>query len=77
MRFEEVDRAPFSPGGPYREALNRWYGEGLPWGTSITEYFDFDESERIPIDFGPIHRFVTRILQEDDRSIVTGFRSTR
>jgi len=75
MHFKEVDRVPFSPGGPYRETLNRWYGEGLPWGMSVEDHFNFDKFEQIPIDFGPIPRFITETLEEDERyRIVTGWR---
>ena len=75
MHFEEVDRVPFSPGGPYIETLNRWYGEGLPWGMSVNDYFNYDKFEGVPIDFGPIPRFITRTLEEDEHyRIVTGWR---
>jgi len=63
LTFSKVDRIPFMPGWPLAEALNRWYGEGLPSGTVVDDYFGFDPWIQFggnladTIDFGPIPRF--------------------
>jgi len=68
MHFKEADRLPFCEFlGYWGETLNRWYGEGLPTGMWITDYFGFDKREGIPIDFGPIPRFIPKTLSEDER----------
>lgn len=67
MHFRSAERVPlcefqgFDP-----STIIRWHGEGLPLGMSVSEYFGFDEFERVPIDLGPIPRFVYRLLKEDD-----------
>ncbi len=44
MRFKEADRLPFCEFlGYWIETRNRWYGEGLPWGSELEDYFDFDD----------------------------------
>jgi len=57
LTFKKVDRIPFMPGWPMVEALNRWYGEGLPTNTTLEDYFGFESRVGIGIDFGPIPRF--------------------
>jgi len=43
MRFEESDRPPLCEFlGYWAETIQRWYREGLPIGTDIEEYFEFD-----------------------------------
>jgi len=68
MHYQKCDRPPFYEFlGYWGETCNRWYGEGLPIGMNIYDYFNFDKRENIPIDFGPIPRFVPRTLEEDER----------
>jgi len=68
MHHKEVDRPPLYEWlGFWPDTINRWHREGLPVGTSVKDYFGFEEWEPIPIDFGPIPRFVARTLQEDER----------
>ena len=68
MHFEKPDRFPLYEWlGYWRDTLNRWYGEGLPHGMSVEDYFGFDKTEWVPIDFGPIPRFVQKTLEEDGR----------
>lgn len=68
MGFERPDRLPLYEWlGFWKDTLDRWYGEGLPPGMSVEDYFGFDKTESLPIDFGPIPRFVPRTLEEDDR----------
>jgi uroporphyrinogen decarboxylase len=72
MHFEEVDRPPFYEWLHFwQEAVNRWRGEGLPADANHYEYFGFDKREGVGIDYGPIPRYVTKILREDDRTRVT------
>lgn len=69
MHFEGADRLPFCEFlGYWGETVNRWYGEGLPRGMSVQDYFGFDNvRERVPVDFGPIPSFIPRVLSEDER----------
>lgn len=72
MNYQSVDRKPFYEWlGFWAETVNRWYGEGLPIGMSIWDYFDFDERENVPIDLGPIPRFIPRVVEEDSRYKIT------
>jgi uroporphyrinogen-III decarboxylase len=44
MHFRQADRLPFCEFlGYWTETRNRWYGEGLPWGAELEDYFDFDD----------------------------------
>jgi uroporphyrinogen decarboxylase len=70
MHFRKPDRLPFIPEGlvgHWRETINRWYGEGLPIGMTLEDYFHFDSVESVPIDQGPIPRFVSRVIKENSR----------
>jgi len=68
MRYGSVDRAPFYEWlGYWGETLDRWRAEGLPPGVSVYDYFDFDKREAVPLDLGPIPRFVRRTIEETDR----------
>lgn len=68
MHYRDVDRAPFYEWlGYWGETLDRWRAEGLPPGVSVHDYFDFDKREAVPIDLGPIPRFVRKTLEETDR----------
>jgi len=71
MEFEKPDRFPLYEWlGYWRDTLGRWHGEGLPPGMSVHDYFSFDRIDVFSLDFGPIPRFVPRILGEDDRYVV-------
>jgi hypothetical protein len=68
MHFKKPDRLPFVPdgwAGYWTETINRWYGEGLPIGMTLQDYFGFDRRELISIDFGMIPRFVPKVLEEN------------
>ncbi len=68
MNYGSTDRKPFYEWlGFWNETVNRWYGEGLPIGMNVWDYFDFDEREHVPIDLGPIPRFIPKVLEEDNR----------
>jgi len=70
MRFEKVDRPPFTELAFWSETLKRWYREGLPATVDINDFFGFDEQFGqwgIKIDFWPIPRFVTRTIKETDK----------
>lgn len=68
MHYENPDRLPFYQFiGFWSETINRWYGEGLPTGMSVQDYFGFDKREMIPLDYGPIPQFVPKTLHEDER----------
>ncbi|MEM4461914.1 MAG: uroporphyrinogen decarboxylase family protein [Candidatus Bathyarchaeia archaeon] len=68
MRFKDVDRPPYYEFlGFWVETVNRWRGEGLPAGVDVYDYFGFDKRESFPMDYGPIPRFIPRVLEENDR----------
>ncbi|MEM2905825.1 MAG: uroporphyrinogen decarboxylase family protein [Candidatus Bathyarchaeia archaeon] len=73
LHYREVDRPPFTQWQSiWPETVDRWRAEGLPPGVNPYEYFDFDKTQRrtdevIPLDLGPIPRFITRTLYEDAR----------
>ncbi len=68
MHYRDADRAPFYEWlGYWSETINRWRAEGLPIGVSVNDYFNFDKKEAIPIDLGPIPRFIRRTLEENER----------
>ena len=49
LRFEFVDRPPFCEFlGYWPETVQRWYGEGLPIGMGVEDYFGFDEGLTSP-----------------------------
>jgi len=82
LRFEDCDRPPFMEyEGPWYETLLRWYTEGLPtpkltrgWefhyepiqSDSVGDYFGFERRIQVPVDFGPIPRFVSRLVGETE-----------
>lgn len=79
MCFEKPDRFPFYEWlGFWRETINRWYSEGLPWSIETKasdlglgiDYFGHDPRTRIVIDVSPIPYFVTKTLHENSRYIV-------
>jgi len=50
MNYERPDRLPFYQFIAFwPETIHRWYGEGLPPGMSVTDYFSFDKRENIPL----------------------------
>ena len=68
MHYQSVDRGPFYEWlGCLVETINKWHGEGLPYGISVRDYFDFDKKEQVSIDLGPIPRFIPKIISEDVR----------
>jgi len=68
MHYEKPDRLPFYQFiGFWPETINRWYGEGLPSGMSVWDYFGFDKIEGIPLDYGPIPQYIPKTLYEDNR----------
>ena len=68
MNYKKPDRLPFYQFiGFWPETINRWYGEGLPPGMSVSDYFGFDKREQIPLDYGPIPQFVPKTLHENER----------
>jgi len=67
MSFRRPDRFPLYEWlGYWKDTLDRWYGEGLPAGMTVEDYFDFDRIDSLPIDFGPIPRFVPKTLEGDN-----------
>ncbi|RLE76638.1 MAG: hypothetical protein DRJ56_03850, partial [Thermoprotei archaeon] len=68
MHYRSVDRLPYYEWlGYWSETIDRWRSEGLPPGVDVYDYFDFDKRERVPIDLGPIPRFVRKTVEETDR----------
>lgn len=71
MNYLDVDRPPFYEWlGYWRQTVNRWYGEGLPPGVSVEDYFGFDRIEGVPVDYDPIPSFIPKLIREDYRYIV-------
>jgi len=74
MHYKKPDRVPLTQiFGSYwfwPETIHRWYGEGLPPGMSVQDYFGFDRFEFISLDSGPIPAFVPKIIHEDERYII-------
>ncbi len=80
LLFKEVDKVPFSPGGPRESTLKRWRKEGLP---EEVDWFDFI-CEKIGIkiekpkkpqvslnfDFGPIPPFEEKIIEKKDGHLI-------
>jgi uroporphyrinogen decarboxylase len=72
MNYEKPDRLPFYQFiGFWGETINRWYGEGLPIGMTVDDYFGFDKIESASMDFGPIPGSITKTISEDDRYKIT------
>jgi uroporphyrinogen decarboxylase len=72
MNYEKPDRLPFYQFiGFWGETINRWYGEGLPIGMTVDDYFGFDKIESASMDFGPIPSSITKTISEDDRYKIT------
>jgi len=75
MHYEKPDRLPFYEwNGYWPETIHRWYGEGLPIGMSVWDYFGFDEGWKMftqdvweTLDYGPIPQFVPQKLYENSR----------
>jgi len=68
MNYEKPDRLPFYQFiGYWNETINRWYGEGLPPGMNVWDYFGFDKREQFPLDYGPIPQYVPKTLYENER----------
>jgi uroporphyrinogen decarboxylase len=71
MRYRDVDRPPFYEWlGYWRQTVDRWYGEGLPPGVNVEDFFGFDRREGVPVDYDPIPSFIPKLIEEDDRYIV-------
>jgi len=69
MNHKEVDQPPlYEFLGFWSDTIGRWHREGLPIGETVKDYFGLEEWQLVPVDFGPIPRFVTRTLEEDERS---------
>lgn len=71
FEFERGDRLPFTEFlGYWGETLRQWNKQGMPeraFRIGTDEFFEFDKKEALPLDFGPIPRFVTRTRSEDSR----------
>ncbi len=74
--FKDVDRVPIWEFlGYWPDTIRKWYSEGLPYYVGgpmpLYEYLDLDPCPfwnfLIPLDFGPIPRFVSKTLEEDER----------
>lgn len=71
FEFNRADRLPFTEFlGFWGETLRQWTREGMPeraFRAGIDDFFGFDKKETVPLDLGPIPRFVTRTISEDER----------
>ncbi|MCM8804287.1 MAG: hypothetical protein NC833_03420 [Candidatus Omnitrophica bacterium] len=80
LLFKEVDKVPFSPGGPRESTLKRWEKEGLP---KESNWFDFicekigikiEKPEKphinLNFDFGPIPPFEEKIIEKRDTHLI-------
>jgi len=71
FEFERADRLPFTEFlGYWGETLREWSKQGLPeraFRAGLDDFFGFDKREFLPLDFGPVPRFVSRTISEDER----------
>lgn len=71
FEFGRADRLPFTEFlGYWGETLRTWTKQGLPeraFRAGLDDFFGFDKREWLPLDLGPIPRFVSRTLSEDER----------
>jgi len=71
FEFKRADRLPFVEFlGFWAETLRQWTKEGMPeraFRAGLDDFFGFDKKETLPLDLGPIPRFVTRTISEDGR----------
>jgi hypothetical protein len=73
MEYKPVDRVPNYEVGVWSQTRERWQQEGLnihdlhwDWFTG-EEYFDVDAREYIPVDYGMIPPFESKVLEENER----------
>ena len=71
FKFRRADRLPFTEFlGSWAETLREWTKQGMPeraFRAGLDDFFGFDKKEALPLDLGPIPRFVTRTMSEDSR----------
>jgi uroporphyrinogen-III decarboxylase len=66
FRFQPVDRIPWWDFGFWDATLERWFGEGLPRGANIDEYFGMDKQWRgAGVNLGLLPPFDEEVLEED------------
>jgi len=53
MRYGLPDHVPFFWEGIRDDVLERWSNQGLPQEVEVTELFEFDRREQIPVDLEP------------------------
>jgi len=67
MGFEQADRLPIIEVESYEtDALKRWHSEGLPLDKSVADFLGMDRIEYVPINFGPLPTFETKLIHEDN-----------
>ena len=65
LQFERPDRLPANE-SPWEQTAAAWYEQGIPHGTPLADYFDFD-MEMMYLDTSP--RFEMKVLGRDGGSI--------
>lgn len=59
LRFGAPDRVPLFDEGFRDEVFDRWREQGMPGDREVTDLFDFDRRERLPVNIEPIPRLDT------------------
>ncbi len=66
MRFGSPDRVPYFEEGIRDEVIARWQTQGLPRGLPLSELFETDRRERLPINLEPIPELKTWPTSRND-----------
>ena len=72
MRYQEVNRPPLLPCGPWVETLARWRREGLPPDTSLEDYLGLSPLRSVYLGptTGVFPQFEETVLEEDERMVI-------
>ena len=77
MAFKEVDRLPNYELGLWGQAIERWYGEGMPRDAVYLRwfegepYFGIDPRAFAPVEVGMVPPFETEVFEETERYLVS------
>lgn len=73
MEYQNFDRVPNHELGAWPQAIERWRGEGMPedqlgwYWLASDDYLQLDCREYIPVNFGMIPAFESKVLERTDR----------
>ncbi len=68
MHFQPVDHVPDEEFGYWSENLRVWKQQGLPEDvTDLDAYFGFAPRSGVPVNFGLIPGFTSRVIEETDK----------